>query len=295
MTASAMLPDRAIPGETREVDICIRSELAGHEVLIGIECRMSGSRKQTVEWVEAMHAKHSHLPTSKVVLVSSSGFTKNALKLADFFGMKAITPTDVEPGFVGEIVNNIHTVWAKRFDLTAKKVVIDFDPPLRDIGSIEIAGPFESLAVVSSDGSSVCAAKDLAQLCLQKIDVSGEIFRDAVTGEGELTSDHTPTANDGSPMCLVLDDTDPPQTQRQITRVHITSLMRTYVEEVPLKHGQYDGTPYSVGTAEMGDQTFHWVVTEGKDGTQMGARVSPVGDPTRGQFFAGKTKGRTAT
>ena len=86
VTPSALLPELAIPGATREVDICIRSKVLGHEVLIGVECRMSGSRKQTVEWVEAMHGKHSHLPTNKVVLVSSTGFTKNALKWPSSLG-----------------------------------------------------------------------------------------------------------------------------------------------------------------------------------------------------------------
>jgi hypothetical protein len=214
VTPSALLPDLAIPGATREVDICIRSKVLGHEVLIGVECRMSGSRKQTVEWVEAMHGKHSHLPTNKVVLVSSTGFTKNALKLAEFFGMKAITPTEVEPGFVGEIVNNIHTVCAKRFDFTAQKVVIVFDPPLCDnVHKIEVVGPFESLAVVRGDGETVCAAKDLAQDYLKKIDMRDPAFRDAAAGEAEFTSDHTPTLDDGSPLYLVLDDdTDPPKT-----------------------------------------------------------------------------------
>jgi hypothetical protein len=235
-----------------------------------------------------MHGKHSHLPTSKVVLVSSSGFSKNALKLAEFFGMKAITPTEVEPGFVGEIVNNIHTVCAKRFDFTAQKVVIVFDPPLGDADNIEVAGPFELLAVVRSGGAPVCAAKDLAQECLKKIDMRDPVFRDAAAGEAEFNSEQTPTLDDGSPLYLVLDDTDPPKTPRRITRVSMTGRATTYVEEVPLKHGQYDGTPYSTGTTVMGDRTFHWVVTEGADGKQIGARVSPIDDPTKGEFYKGK-------
>ena len=90
-TPSAMLPDLAVPGASREVDICAEGEVAGHKVLVGIECRAS-KRPQTVEWVEAMHGKHSHLPTSKLVLVSSSGFSRNALKLAEFLKVKAIAP-----------------------------------------------------------------------------------------------------------------------------------------------------------------------------------------------------------
>jgi len=127
--APAMLPDRAIPGAVREVDICAEGEIAGHKVLLGIECR-AWKRPQTAEWVEVMHGKHSHLPTSKLVLVSSSGFRPNALKLAEFLGIKAITPSEVKPGFVGEIVNNLDSVWMKRFDFTPEQMTIVFDPPI---------------------------------------------------------------------------------------------------------------------------------------------------------------------
>jgi hypothetical protein len=72
-------------GQATEVDICAEGEIACHEVLLGIECR-AWKRPQTIEWVEAMFGKRFHLPTSKLVLVSSSGFTANALKLAEFLG-----------------------------------------------------------------------------------------------------------------------------------------------------------------------------------------------------------------
>lgn len=290
VTASELLPDGAIPGETREVDVCIRSTVGGHEVFVGIECRMSERlrpRPQTVEWVEAMHAKHLHLPTNKVVLVSSTGFTKTALKLAEYFKMKAITPTDVQAGFVGDIVNKIHTVWAKRFDITAKRTVFFFDPPLADADNIEIGGPLELLDVVDSEGTSICPAKDLTRKAIQEIDLSNPAFRDAVAGEAELNLSHTPTRNDGSPLYIVIDLSDPPK-RRRITKVEITSRVMTYVEEVPLKHGQYENTPYSTGTAAVGDVNIHWVVTEDAAGKQMGARIAPVGEPTRGQFYPGK-------
>ena len=47
----------------REVDVCIEGMFAGHHTLIGIECR-DHKRKQDVTFVEAMHAKHSRLPTA---------------------------------------------------------------------------------------------------------------------------------------------------------------------------------------------------------------------------------------
>ena len=43
-----------------------------------------------------------------------------------------------------------------------------------------------------------------------------------------------------------------------------------HVVEMPLKHGQYEGTPFSTGTSVTGDDTCHWVFTEGDEGPRIG-------------------------
>lgn len=68
-------------GEKREVDIVLESSLAGHMIVVGIECT-SQTRPATVEWVEQMAAKHQFLPTDKLVLISKSGFTEGAIEKA---------------------------------------------------------------------------------------------------------------------------------------------------------------------------------------------------------------------
>jgi hypothetical protein len=81
-TPSAMVRSK-VPGVLkREVEIRVEAEVDGHPIYIGIEVSASKSRKKTVEWVERMQGKHAHLSTSKLVLVSSSGFTKAGLALA---------------------------------------------------------------------------------------------------------------------------------------------------------------------------------------------------------------------
>jgi len=61
---------------------------------------------------------------------------------------------------------------------------------------------------------------------------------------------------------------------------------------MPLDHRQYEGTPYSTGTAELGNRIFHWVVTEGDEGMRIGTRVLSVSDgrvdPTSGEFYEGR-------
>jgi hypothetical protein len=77
---SAELTD-LVTGESREVDVCIETQVAGRQIIVSIECR-DQARKQAMGWVEEMYAKHSRLPTDHLVLVSSSGFTPNALTVA---------------------------------------------------------------------------------------------------------------------------------------------------------------------------------------------------------------------
>lgn len=98
---SKMLSD-LVSGEEREVDIYAEGTLAGHTVNIGIECR-DHQRRQGVEWVEQMRAKHERLPTNLLILVSSSGFTVSAIAKANSYGIKTIAPTRVDSDLAAEV------------------------------------------------------------------------------------------------------------------------------------------------------------------------------------------------
>src|SRR5713101_7310908 len=78
---SVLLEDR-ITRTKREVDVCVRGNLAKQPVTVSIECRDHG-RTADVTWVEEMNCKHSRLPTNILVLVSHSGFSLEAIRVAD--------------------------------------------------------------------------------------------------------------------------------------------------------------------------------------------------------------------
>lgn len=84
---SAFLADR-FTGQRREVDVVLRSRVGSHEVIVAVECR-EHRRRADIEWVEQMAMKHSSLPTSKLVLVSLTGFTRSASVKAASFGVDA--------------------------------------------------------------------------------------------------------------------------------------------------------------------------------------------------------------
>jgi hypothetical protein len=94
VTESKMFED-SITGEAREVDIVIESNFGSHKIIISIECR-DHKRKCDTPWIESMKAKHDSLPTSKLVLWSSSGFYKPALLKASKLQIDTVTPGDVD-------------------------------------------------------------------------------------------------------------------------------------------------------------------------------------------------------
>ena len=86
---SAMLKDK-ITGESREVDVLISTDVSGYKVDIAVEVVARG-RKADATWVESMYAKHSDLPTDKLILVSEKGFYIPALEKAKFYGIETVT------------------------------------------------------------------------------------------------------------------------------------------------------------------------------------------------------------
>lgn len=111
---SEMLLDRTC-GQKREVDLVIRSSVAGCELIISVECT-DRQRPASVEWVEQLHAKHGGLATNKLILISRGGFTEAATAKANSLG--------VEP-FSLEEARKVE--WAKCVDRYSKVFLIAID------------------------------------------------------------------------------------------------------------------------------------------------------------------------
>jgi len=94
VTESEYLIDRQTGGEV-EVDIAIRAVVNDMPLIVSIEVR-DRKRPATVEWVRESIGKHATLPTNKLVLVSSSGFTKQASIKAEENGIEVFTLAEAE-------------------------------------------------------------------------------------------------------------------------------------------------------------------------------------------------------
>jgi hypothetical protein len=295
-TPSAMVRSK-VPGvRKREIDIRVEAEADGLPLYIGIEASASKSRRKSVEWVERMNGKHDHLSTSKLVLVSSSGFTKDALKLAEHYDIKAITPGEVTSGFVGEIVNNLTSMWLETLNFTAEKVIFQLDPPTSL--SVEVRPDiWASVGIYHADSTLVCSAAQLATHWVrEKIDLSCVNLRDVQhEKEKRFNLDQPgPVIINGAPIFLLgAEDSPEPamHTLRRVTRFEIDGKLDVSGTEVPLEHGHFDGANYSKGTAVLNDLKFHWAIVEGEDGKRVGTRVAPVDDPLNAQTYRSEKGG----
>ena len=285
-TPSAMVRSK-VPGvRKREVDIRVVAEVDGLPVYVGIEVSASKSRRKSVEWVERMYGKHDHLATSKLVLVSSSGFTKGALKLAEYHKIDAITPGEVTPGFVGEIVNNLTSLWLETLNFSAEKVIFVLDPPTSP--PVEVRPDiWESVAVHDRDSTPIVSIGQLVTYWVrEKIDIS-EVDLRGVGEEKRFNLEQPgPVVVNGGPIFLQgREEGDPAETLRRIVRFEIDGKLEVSGTEMLLQHGHFDGVNYSNSTAVLDDLAFHWAAVEGEDGLRIGTRIARVDDPTNAQTY----------
>jgi Restriction endonuclease len=147
---------------SREVDVVAVGTVAGHQSIVCIECR-DWKRPQDVQWVEQARTKFDDLGANVRVLVSSSGFTKLALKKAARHNIKTITPGEVTTEFVGKVVNSADRAeywhWV---NLPQKaEVVITRDGVTQQQ---ELPG---NVPVFRADGSEISMLEDLVNHVMQ--------------------------------------------------------------------------------------------------------------------------------
>lgn len=74
-------------GVSREIDVLVKSEINGIEIVIAIECK-DYSRRVGVEKIDSFKTKCDSIPMiNKKIFVSSSGYTSGAIKNAESYGI----------------------------------------------------------------------------------------------------------------------------------------------------------------------------------------------------------------
>lgn len=116
VTESMMLKD-VFTGRDVEVDVVVVARVAGCEIVIGVECTAE-ARPATVEWVREMLGKHDSLPIDKTILVSRSGFTPDALMLANARNIAALTLETAEQSDWSDLIRDLNDLTLSKFDFS---------------------------------------------------------------------------------------------------------------------------------------------------------------------------------
>ncbi|MBK6487893.1 MAG: hypothetical protein IPF98_13695 [Gemmatimonadetes bacterium] len=121
VSESKLLADRQT-GAAREVDIVVETTVAGHPVILSVECR-DHRRIADVGWVEQMIGKHQRLPSHALILASRSGFSAEARRVAENAGVQLLALDEMTAGGVASLLAETSSLWFKIFDLLPTKVV----------------------------------------------------------------------------------------------------------------------------------------------------------------------------
>ncbi|MCX6120050.1 MAG: restriction endonuclease [Ignavibacteriales bacterium] len=79
----------------RQIDVVIRGKVGPIDILTVVECK-DNSRKVNIETVDAFHSVALDVKANKAIIVSSKGFSKNAISKAKRLGITLCTLHDVK-------------------------------------------------------------------------------------------------------------------------------------------------------------------------------------------------------
>ena len=260
-----MMRDR-ITGEPREVDVVVRTKVGEHEVVVSIEC-VEHSRKADVSWIEQMITKHQALPTHKLVLVSSSGFTASALAKATALGIEALSLGAAEVVDWTVIVGKDDTLPVTWLENHLDRVTV-----LLRVGDQSVELPFgPNTELLSKDGERSKTLGEVVYPVLQSWEGFGSkaselLPEDGATRCGVEFRSRTPQfikGADGSPLAV------------QAVRAYITCEAITM--PLSLRPATWRGTPVAYGSGASPLGKVDMTVIEPKVGFIDGAitAISP--------------------
>lgn len=269
-------------GNEREVDVVIRSKVAGHEVIVCVEARASG-RKADSTWVESMIEKHRKLPTSKLVLVSQAGFygpARRQAKAEDAVPL-ALEDLDVDdPAFV--VVNAVRSLWPKEVSLKPESATLAVRKPDGTLLRVNDLRP--DTTVFLEDGQAVGTLVDVfkAAYAANFPKVAEDIRLAAITRDIDrfFVIRYGPpwtVAVDGEKKHLYLQwrESDSPE-MHEIDRAEFRGQAVIRVGEIPLRHRRLGEVTYAYGEGRVGDRPVLIVASEDEGGGKMTIRLRPT-------------------
>ena len=274
-----MLPN-TVTGELREVDVVIRSKVAGQEMVLGVEATM---QKGSSPWVEQMIGKHEELPTDRLVLVAERGFSRPARRYAQRKRVAVISPEDLtadDPAL--RIVNRIETMWPKGVNFTlqhTRLLVRTADGLLRRVREV----PEDAIIMDEHEREIITPAGILPDLFVNNfLSVAESVgLADIAEDRDEffvmrLGSEEDPVRflRHGEPVTAYLrwEESEPPELH-ELLAIELRGRAVISVAEVRLTHRRFGGSLVAYGTAGFAGHDALFVVTEGEQDAKLSIRL----------------------
>jgi hypothetical protein len=276
---SAMLVNR-LTGEEREVDVVIRSCIAGQEMVLGIEAT---TQKGSSPWTESMIAKHAELPTDRLVLVAEKGFSKPARRYAAMKGVALIEPitiTAADPAF--KVVNQLERMWPKGVALTPESAWMRVRKPdgtyiaVRDV-------PLDALIMTANErevGTPASILKDMMDHHFDKIaeeiglaDITEDLDQFFVMGLGTIDQPLGLVRSGATIPVYARWEADDPPELHQVIQLEFRGRAVINVAEVALTHRRFDKSNVAYGRTAWAGREATFVVTENEAGGKMTVRI----------------------
>ena len=275
---SAEFPD-PVTGQPREVDVVIRSEVAGVEVIVSIEA-VERSRKADTTWVKSMLEKHRALPTSKLVLVAEKGFWNTARRKAEAGHAVPLSPEDVGTGDpVRAVMNALPSLWPKTLLLRPDAAVISATRPEGELVRVTDVPPDMLLFRETGEQIATIAFAFQSLIGGNFLDIQDQIgLRDIAEDLDRFFAFST-----GPPFVVQIDgktehvyirqeQTSPPELH-QIQEIWFKGTANIRVTEMPLEHRRLGDISYAYGEGKLGDQPILFVATESDAGPKATIRL----------------------
>ena len=169
VTESKELLDARL-GVLREVDVVVEGSFDGEHIVISIEVIEHG-RRASITWVEQQIGKHRTLPTNRLILVSKSGFSKNALAAVAMEGgwVQALTPKFIQ----NDSQESVQSLVLDRIELTPLACTITVQRPEHGW----LPNQWLSKIVFNKDKRALGSVDDLAREVVRTKSIVGAILR----------------------------------------------------------------------------------------------------------------------
>ena len=262
VTESALLEDR-VTGELREVDVLVVSIAATYQVNLGIEV-ISWSRPADTPWVERMRAKHDNLTTDKLILVSESGFSRPAMRKAQFYGIEVLT---VEEACEADwpLITKLEETGV--FEVTT--IHYDVSAVCRlDNGVVEKLSLPRTASYPGPNGP--VTIDEFVRKMLDRANVL-EVIRANLTGnhEHEFSFSYT------EPKGLWRFDND--GKAGQIAELRVGLRVVSTASPVKYAKGKFRQVPFVAGTSVTSATPLQFVLAKNPDGSSSGYLIDPSG------------------